>query len=180
MSEKTATTERKYFDLHTTGIGYLNRIREVRPKKGEPFLACDIAALTGSSDDVQYVRFDCRVSGESAQKIVRLCENAVNAEKKVLIGFTIGDLWTDIFTFEKGEKKGQQGVSLKARLLYIGWVKVDGKEVYKAEPKPKTEPEQNDGTDISNTELSSPQDGDETETETGTVAEVAAEPETTA
>jgi hypothetical protein len=27
-------------------------------------------------------------------------------------------------------------VSLKARLLFVSWIKVDGKLVYKAEPKP--------------------------------------------
>lgn len=34
-----------YFNLYTSGLGYLNRIREVTPKKGELFLCCDIAAL---------------------------------------------------------------------------------------------------------------------------------------
>jgi len=37
----TPSNEKSYFDLHISGIGYLNRIREVKPKKGEPFLACD-------------------------------------------------------------------------------------------------------------------------------------------
>ena len=31
------STNEKYFDLHTQGIGYLNRIREVTPKRGLPF-----------------------------------------------------------------------------------------------------------------------------------------------
>jgi hypothetical protein len=59
----TTSTDKSYFDLHITGLGYLNRIREVKPKKGDAFLACDIAALNGPSDDVAYVRFDTRVSG---------------------------------------------------------------------------------------------------------------------
>ena len=29
----TNSTEKSYFDLHITGLGYLNRIREVKPKK---------------------------------------------------------------------------------------------------------------------------------------------------
>ena len=36
----------KYFDLHTTGIGYLNHVREVTPKEGNPFLSVTIAALS--------------------------------------------------------------------------------------------------------------------------------------
>ena len=132
----TTSNEKTYFDLHITGFGYLNRIREVKPKKGSPFLACDIAALNGPSDDVSYVRFDTRVSGNEAQHLVRRCEDAVKAEKKVLIGFRLGDLWADTFTYTKGKRIGEQGVSFKARLLFISWIKVDGELVYKAEPKP--------------------------------------------
>ncbi len=131
----TSSNEKSYFDLHITGLGYLNRIREVKPKKGDAFLACDIAALNGSSDAPEYRRFDVRVSGSEAQHLVRRCEQAVKAERKVLIGFRLGDLWADTFTYSKGERAGQQGVSLKARLLFVSWIKVDGELVYKAEPK---------------------------------------------
>jgi len=92
------SNDKSYFDLHITGIGYLDRIREVNPKKGDPFLACNIAALNGPSDDPEYRRFDVRVSGSQAQHLIRRCEEAVKAERKVLIGFRLGDLWTDIFT----------------------------------------------------------------------------------
>ncbi len=33
MNEKT------YFNLYTSGLGYVNRIRTVTPKRGEPFYA---------------------------------------------------------------------------------------------------------------------------------------------
>tara|TARA_R100001163_G_scaffold33863_1_gene26225 strand:+ start:356 stop:1015 length:660 start_codon:yes stop_codon:yes gene_type:complete len=59
----TTSSEKTYFNLHITGLGYLNRIREVTPKKGESFLACDIAAINGPSDAPEYRRFDVRVSG---------------------------------------------------------------------------------------------------------------------
>jgi len=126
----TTSPEKSYFDLHITGLGYLNRIREVKPKKGDAFLACDIAALNGPSDDVSYVRFDTRVSGSEAQHLVRRCIDAVEAERKVMIGFRLGDLWTDTFTYSKGKRVGEQGVSLKARLLFVSWIKVEGKLEY--------------------------------------------------
>lgn len=50
----------KYFNLHTTGLGYLNNIRLVEPKKGtpfqkgKPFYSCDIAALVGDSSQPEY------------------------------------------------------------------------------------------------------------------------------
>jgi hypothetical protein len=135
----TTSSEKTYFNLHITGLGYLNRIREVTPKKGESFLACDIAALNGPSDTPEYRRFDVRVSGSEAQHLIRRCIDAVAAEKKVLIGFRLGDLWTDTFTYAKGERAGQPGVGLKARLLFVSWIKVDGQLVYKAEPKASEE-----------------------------------------
>ena len=116
----------KYFDLHTQGMGYLNHIREVTPKKGTPFLSVTIAALRGSVDNVQYTYFECHVSGKKAQEIVRQLKPAVEGKLKVLIGFTLSDLYAESFTYKSGDKAGETGVSLKARLLSISWAKVDG------------------------------------------------------
>jgi len=121
-----------YFNLHTVGIGYLNRVREVQVRRGQPFMACDIAALHGATDAVEYTRFDCKVAGGEAERLIRLYRDAVNAEKKVLLSFRIGDLWIDPFLYEKGEKQGQPGASLKGRLLFIDWIKVNGTLEYKA------------------------------------------------
>lgn len=129
MSENAST---KFFDLHVTGIGYLNRAREVPVRRGEPFLAVDISALHGAADQVEYTRFDCRVSGEEAKKVVKAAMKHLQAERKVLVAFKLGDLYAETFTYGKGEKAGQTGVSLKARLLRIDWVKVDGETVYSA------------------------------------------------
>jgi len=121
----------KYFDLHSTGIGYLNRVREVTPKEGSPFLSVTIAALRGSVDNVQYTHFECRVSGRQAQQVVRQVKPAVEGKLKVLIGFTLSDLYAETFTFKSGDKAGETGVSLKARLLRVSWAKVDGQPFYK-------------------------------------------------
>ena len=121
-----------YFNLHTVGIGYLNRVREVQVRRGQPFMACDIAALHGATDAVEYTRFDCKVAGGEAERLIRLYMDAVNAEKKVLLSFRIGDLWIDPFLYEKGDKQGQPGASLKGRLLFIDWIKVNGTFEYKA------------------------------------------------
>ena len=129
-----STNETKqYFDLHTTGIGYLNRVREVTPKEGEPFLSITIAALRGSVDNAQYTHFECRVSGKQAQEIVRQLKPAVEGNLKVLIGFTLSDLFAESFTFKNGYKAGETGISLKARLLRFAWAKVDGQPFYTAQ-----------------------------------------------
>ncbi|PKM44782.1 MAG: hypothetical protein CVV05_09525 [Gammaproteobacteria bacterium HGW-Gammaproteobacteria-1] len=146
MSDNTS----KYFDLHISGIGYLNRARVVEPKKGAPFLAVDITAIHGDSDDPQKTRFDCRVSGAEAKKVIeqfmpqindqgRMAADGTTLRHKVLAGFRLGDLYTDVFTYDKGDKKGTTGVSLKARLLLLDWVKVDGKTVYQAKAETSAE-----------------------------------------
>lgn len=119
----------KYFDLHTTGIGYLNRVREVTPKEGTPFLAVTVAAIHGSASNVQHTYFECGVYGEQAQKLVRELKPAVEGDSKVLIGFTLSNLKAESFTFKQGDKAGQTGVNLKARLIKIAWVKVDGEHL---------------------------------------------------
>lgn len=121
----------EYFDLQTIGLGYLNRAREV-PTRGEPFLAVDIAALHGAKDNVQYTRFDCIVRGKKAQEIVRGLMPDIEADRAVLVGFKLGDLYADTFRYTNGEKAGEIGVSLKARLLQISWAKVDGETRYSA------------------------------------------------
>lgn len=119
----------KYFDLHTTGLGYLNRIRLVQPKKGEAFFACSIAALRGDVNDVEYTYFDCRVSGKAAQAAVECFKADIDANRKVLIGFKIGDIYPETYPITTGERTGQTGVAIKGRLLQVTHAKVDGNPV---------------------------------------------------
>ena len=130
-----------YFNLHVEGVGYLNRVRTVKPKKGQEFLACTVSALRGSTDDVGYTKFDCKVSGAEAQKVIKLLEQNVVDEKPVLIGFKIGDIYPEIFTYEKGDKQGQQGVSIKGRLLRVKFAKVNGVAVNLPQTAQSTETE---------------------------------------
>lgn len=127
----SASTDSRYFDLHITGIGYLNRARELKLRKGS-FLAVDVSALRGEADKVEYTKFDCRVSGTEAQSVIRQFMPDIEAKKKVLVGFKLGDLYPRTFVYDQGERKGQTGLSLKAHLLRISWVKVDGQMVYQA------------------------------------------------
>ncbi|EKT4483400.1 DUF3577 domain-containing protein [Pseudomonas putida] len=138
MTTANTAAPTTYFNLHTQGIGYLNRVREVPVRRGQPFMACDIAALHGASDDVEYTRFDCKVAGGEAERLIREHLEDVRAERKVLIAFRIGDLWVDAFTYEKGERKGQPGASLKGRLIFIEWIKVNGQLTYKAPARQDT------------------------------------------
>jgi Protein of unknown function (DUF3577) len=143
----SAHSQESYFDLHITGVGYLNRVREVpaRPgsKRHKPFLACLIAALNGPSDDVAKKYIDCTVPAEDAAHLVRRCQDAVEKKRKVLIGFRASDPWIDTFVYKNGDRKGQPGYSWKARLIFISFIKIDGKLEYKAErgEDPSSEPD---------------------------------------
>ena len=127
MSEQSqAANPSSYFNLHVEGVGYLNRVRTVKPKKGQPFLACTVSAMRGSTEDIAYTKFDCRVSGTEAQKLVKRLEADVSAEKSVIVGFRIADIYPETFTYEKGERQGQTGIVIKGRLLRIKFAKVNG------------------------------------------------------
>lgn len=134
MSESSQASSPSFFNLHVEGVGYLNRVRTVKPKKGQEFLACTVAALRGSDSDVSYTKFDCRVSGADAQAIVKRLEDDVAADKSVIIGFRIADIYPEMFTFEKGDRKGQPGVSIKGRLLRIKFAKVNGEPIDVPQP----------------------------------------------
>ena len=134
-----AQNSNDYFDLHTNGIGYLNRVRNVPVKRGESFWACDITALHGHKDDVQTTRFDCRVSGSEAEKLVMRFQQAVDEEKKSS-SVSIGRPVCGAFRLREGDKKGQTAREFEGTVCCLGWVKVDGEMVYKAEPKNGTAP----------------------------------------
>ncbi len=127
MTSKPATSEKpKYFDLDIHGIGYLNRVREVTPENGFPFLSVTIAALRGPADNVQHTHFECVVVGEEAKGLVRQLMPAVDADFKVLVGFHLSDLQAETFIFKNGDRAGTTGISLKSRLLRFHWIKVEG------------------------------------------------------
>lgn len=119
-------TETKYFDLFTTGLAYVNRVEDVVPETGDPFLRVTLAALRGSAENVQYTRFECRVAGVQAMSAIEQVKASVQADRKVLIGFTLSGLYPQTFTFKRGERAGETGIALKARLIKVSWARIDG------------------------------------------------------
>ena len=116
----TTSNEKSYFDLPTSGIGYIQRAREVPVRGGrraQPFLACTIAALVGSAKDPSYRYFDVNVSGAEANKLVERHIGVDDPKQRPLVRFRLGDLWGDAYIRDKGERKGEAAASLKARLL---------------------------------------------------------------
>ena len=138
MSVNTAKTE--YFNLTLKGLGYLSNVRQVNHQNGS-FLSCVVNALSGPTDSPSYVRFDVTVAGKEATALIARCQKAVDEDRKVLLGFTLSNLSTDIFPLNKGEHAGEQRVSLKARLIKVDWIKIGQEMVYKAEKSDSLPPQ---------------------------------------
>ena len=118
------------FDLIIEGVGYLNRIRAVTPKKGPTYTACTVNAMMGTADAVEYVSIDCRIVGKQALAAVQLLQADVAAKRKVIIGFRGGDPKPEFYEYKDqttGETRSASG--LKARLLQLTFAKVDGEKV---------------------------------------------------
>lgn len=130
------SNEANYFNLHVTGLGYLNNVKEVQTRNGS-MLCCTINALTGATDSPSYTRFDVTVVGKASSELILRCQKAVAEEKKVLLGFKLSNLSADVFTLTKGDHAGEARPTLKARLIKVNWVKVGAEMVYKEEkPEP--------------------------------------------
>ena len=143
MTNVNSTTQQTatHFDLHTTGVGYLNRAREVKPqtgKKFKPFWSVGISALRGNVDEVEYSRIDTTIVGSDACELVKQYKEDINQQNsRVLCGFKVGDIYADPYKTTQGEDRAV----IKGRLLAINWIKIDGKMVYKAK-KPQPEAQQ--------------------------------------
>ena len=131
----TSTNENTYFDLHTSGIGYLNRARVVKPtagKKFKPFTAVSISALFGSSEDIQYSRYDVTcVTDETVALIQQYQEEINNESSKVICQFVISDNYAEPFKNSNGDMRAVN----KGRLLSLRFIKIDGSIVYQEEKK---------------------------------------------
>lgn len=142
----TASAQANHFNLHVNGVGYLNRVRWVEPKRNagrraEPFLACSVSALRGNSEQPDYTYFDLRVSGREAIEMVDRLGEDVAAERKVFISFRVGDIYAhpyerDVKDRQTGRKTGDREMAalIKGRLLLINSITIDGENVFRRDP----------------------------------------------
>lgn len=133
MTTQTQNTQAKYFDLHTQGVGYINRFREIQPKskKSQSFCAVTIAFLRGSSDDVEYTYVDTIIRNKEVCELLKANQDAINDESKKVLGVvTVGDIYPDTFETQEGKVLA----TIKGRLIGMKQLIIDGEVVYKKEP----------------------------------------------
>lgn len=159
---------REFFNLHVSGIGYLNRVRWVDLKsragrKAESFLCCSINALHGATDDPSYTTFDFKVSGEEAIEMVDSLAAAVEQNRKVIVSFKAGDIYAHLYDRKVRDRNGREtgqsepAALIKGRLILINTVKVDGQLVYQR-PRDEEGQSHQDGDDSSATKEQTQQD----------------------
>ena len=124
-----------YYDFHSQGLAYLNRLRLVSPNGGDSYLAVTLAFLRGKADAdgrVAKTWVDCNIVGDMAKARAKiLLEHIVDEgidpdQVRIMATAKIGDLELKEFTYKKGPKAGQPGFGLKGRLLQIEHVRVNG------------------------------------------------------
>jgi hypothetical protein len=141
ITMNAVTQSPNFFNLHTTGVGYVNRIRLVPPsrgagRRGESFYACSISALRGPSEEAANTYFDLRVSGKEAIEIVQKLEFDQKANRKIFVSFKVGDIYPHLYERDCRDKSGKatgekEWASLiKGRLLQINSITIDGVKVY--------------------------------------------------
>ena len=129
----------QYFNLTSDGVGFVNRIRKVQSKKGDPYFGCTNQASYGDSGDK--CRFDVRVVGNEAkeafQSLVETYPDLLSAEVKkhptVIISFRLGDLNPKMIEFTDREGQSRSFATIDARLLIAKSIKVNGEVFHRSQ-----------------------------------------------
>lgn len=159
MSNTNQSQEKRAYNHHISGYGFLNRARVVPVKRGEDFLAVDVTALEGvfdgNWDDIEKTRYDCKVVGNVAKTIIADHMDAINdRDITVMAAFKLGGCKPDIYLHEN---TGEHRVSLKSRLLKISWMKV-GDNVVDIEAYYARDDERQEDTDVNDEVIQSQTD----------------------
>ncbi len=126
-TQNTQNTQADFFDLHTPGLGYLNRARTVTPDQGKPYESVSIAALRGLRDNPSYTYYDTNVVGSDAIAFCKQYKEAINdRESKVLVIFKVGDSFPTSYVVKSGANAGKRNHVIKSRLLRITKATVNG------------------------------------------------------
>ncbi|WP_054063157.1 DUF3577 domain-containing protein [Pseudomonas sp. RHF3.3-3] len=156
MSESNIE-EKRYFNYYIHGIGYLNNVRTISPPNKTPYLVVKIAAIQGPEGDHSYTYFDCRVTGNAAKEIIKLCARPINTGETVFVRFVLSNLWVMPFIYPTGDKEGQLGSSIRADLISIKNMIINGEMIYTA-PDKKAEAGSESSTQAENAEPTDPSD----------------------
>lgn len=118
--------DRRDIELRITGVGCISKMTQLDSATGIPLVGCEILAFGHGSPRT----FEVTAIGELAQTLIRECSHTLNSGSSVYVRFVFDDVWTNVFTPRAGRSAGRAVACLKARLVAVEWIKVDGKTVY--------------------------------------------------
>src|SRR5690606_4673219 len=124
----TLSSNVEFYNLQSRyirGVGQVKQIRQVAPRRGEPFTACTIVALMGPSKQPRHRYYDCEVTGLLAAEEILKCKEACDAGRRIMIKFELNRAELKPFTYRNGDKKDDVGFNEKADLVSIDWLTVD-------------------------------------------------------
>ena len=145
MSTQTnaQTAQPKAYNLHTVGMGFVNRLRFVKPEgKGKGYWCVSIGALYGVEDEngrSESSLFDLRVVGKLAIQSMQTLQAAFNEGKKIFVEFKAGDTRSEHYQYKNGERAGQWGSCIKGTLLQLRKAWVNGELVIDTSQQPDLE-----------------------------------------
>ena len=131
------SNDKKYYDITVRGVGYLNRPRIIKPKAGNnnEYKAVDINMLSGHEDNVEYVYFSTTIVGNEAKEVLTShWDRLIKADadgKKILAQVGITDPRPDSYKTKNGEVRH----TMRGRLLFVSFIRINGEEIYKAPPR---------------------------------------------
>lgn len=144
-TDQSDKTEDGYFNLITTGVGYLSRYRVIKPANGDSYVRVNISALEGPKNEPSYVYFDNSIAGKTALQLCQELQPAIDdRDTKVLVGFSLGSARPISYVPTSGKHKGKQQTKIDARLLSLDWVRLkekggDYELVYERDKTPEQE-----------------------------------------
>ena len=167
-STQTSTSTQaqpRAYNLHTAGMGFINRLRFVKPDgKGKGYWCTSIGALYGVENEngrSESSLYDLRVVGAKAIETVQVLQAAFNEGKKIFVEFKAGDTRADVFQYKKGPKQGQWSACIKGTLLQIrkAWVEgqlvIDNTQPESAEEAPESQAEETSTANVDPTPVAS-------------------------
>lgn len=150
MSTQTNSqaNQAKTYNLHTFGMGFINRLRLVKPEQGKQgtgrgkakaYWCVSIGALYGVANEegrCESSLFDLIVVGKLAKESVQKLQAAFDEGKKIFIEFKAGDIRSDLFQYKSGQRKDQWGSCIKGTLLQLRKAWVNGELVIDTSQQP--------------------------------------------
>lgn len=115
----------RYFKFRTSGMAYVKRILDT-DWEGEPRLTCELVALRGHAQKIEYTFLQLIVLPELPRLLLTSCRSARDEQRTLLIGFAAEDCYPARLT--ASARPG--ACAVRGRLTHIKWIRVDGHVIY--------------------------------------------------